>query len=58
MLFNNCMCYNYSSILNHLIYWNQMIFGKSSTITPPVTPSYRAAKDIDWDSIEILTLDQ
>ena len=52
-MFQNCSC------LNYLIYWNQIIFGKSLPVsvaasqTPP-TPSYRAAQDIDWD---ILTLD-
>ena len=52
MLFQNCMC------LNHLIYWNQMIFGKPLLSPPPppppITPAYRAAQDIDWD---ILILD-
>ena len=43
-MFESCACYN--SILNHLIYLNQMIFG-----TPPPPPSQ---KEIDWD---ILTLD-
>ena len=46
-MFQSCMC------LNHLIVWNQMIFGKklSPPPPPPITPSYKAAQDIDWDVV-------
>jgi len=54
-MFQSCMCYN-KSILNHLIYWNQMIFGKPPQPPPPqITPSYKSTQDIDWD---IIMLDQ
>ena len=45
-MFQSCMC------LNHLIVWNQMIFGKKPPPPPPpITPSYKAAQDIDWDVV-------